>query len=185
LPGKTGFSKQTNHMQKLNTWLAALLVLSIFACGKKETALNAEDVHFNDFEAHFGNNDHVFRGKGHSGLAYFEMDSAMQYSLGFSNLFEKISTKPYQKVKISAWILLSDRDASADLVMQVWTKDQPIKIEQKKFSAKELGANKWKLVEMECPLAGLYAPSNRLSAFVFKNTPNPVFIDDFKVELIP
>jgi hypothetical protein len=123
--------------------ISALVILVLTACQNDKKALSSEDVFLNDYESHFGNNIQVYKGQGHSGYCYYQMDSTLEYSMGFIQSFEKISSKTYKTAKISAYVMLSEKDNAASLVAQVWVDGNTLKIVQKNFTGQEIEPNKW------------------------------------------
>jgi hypothetical protein len=164
--------------------LSVLLIVLLTACKNDQQALSAEDVFLNDYESHFGNNVQVYKGQGHSGYCFYQMDSTLEYSMGFIQSFEKISSKTYKTAKISVYVMLSEKDNAASLVAQVWAGGNTLKIVQKDFNGQEIEPNKWTKVELEFPLQGLYAPSHEFRAFVFNPNRKLLYLDDFQIEFL-
>lgn len=163
--------------------LGAVLAVTLWSCGGKGGAKN-ENVHLNDFEAFYGFNEMVDKGKAHSGECYYTIDSTMDYSISFIKKFNKISPKKYNKVKFSAYVLLPAPNTSIEMVIQIWDpKLSPIKVHSAPVTG-QVGINKWVEVSLELPLTNnLYNPENDLRCFFFNPNRSQVFVDDFKVEL--
>jgi hypothetical protein len=163
--------------------LGFAIAFSLSSCGGKGGAKN-ENVYLNDFEAFYGFNEKVDKGKAHSGECYYAIDSTLEYSIGFIRKFNKISSKKYKKVKFSAFVLLPAANSSVEMVIQVWDpKVTPLKVQSAPVTG-QIGINKWTEVSLELPLTGnLYNPENDLRCFFFNANRNQIFVDDFKVEL--
>jgi len=168
-------------MNGLTFVLGAVLAMALWSCGEKGSVKN-ENVYLNDFEAFYGFNDKVDKGKAHSGECYYTIDSTIEYSMGFIRRFNKISAKKYSKVKFSAYVLIPSEATSVDMVIQVWNASgTPLKVQSAPVNG-QLGINKWVEVSLELPLTDLYAPDNDVRCFFFNPNRNQVFLDDFKVE---
>lgn len=172
------------NKSKLSYFLFLLTVLCFTSC-RNETKKggNSANTFNNDFEAHFGYNPNVIKGKAHSGECFYKMDSTMEFSLTFMKNFNQISGNSYAKVKFSAFVLLPDQTSSAAVTIQIWDgAGNPLKVESKTANSSEIGLNLWKEVTLEMNLAGLYAPNHEVRCFIHNPLRQTLFIDDMSVE---
>ena len=169
---------------KSNTALVFALLMLGLACQKEAKTLG-EFIFFNDFESQFGYNPNVALGKSHSGRAFFKLDANTEFSPAFIHQFKTIANRGFSKVKFTAYVLMPDPNNLGALVIQVWDpSNQPIKVEQKNFTAKEAGTNRWVELSLELPLAGLYTPENQIRCFVHNPGFQNFYVDDFTVEFV-
>ncbi|MBK6948355.1 MAG: hypothetical protein IPH16_10095 [Haliscomenobacter sp.] len=163
------------------------LVLSLgFSACQSTTQPHGEYAFLNDFEGEFGYSPNVVLGVGHSGRAYFLMDETMEFGPTFTQTFKNVYGRPFSKIKYSGYVMMPDPHNMAFLTVQVWdTTEPPLEVVQTEINAADLGANRWKEVSIELPLAGWYAPDRQIRCFVHNPGKQTFFLDDLKVEFIP
>lgn len=169
-------------------WLFWCVSLSLcLGCTSKEKKEIGEFTFFNDFEGLFGYNPYVVAGKtSHSGKAFCKMGPDLEFSPAFIQQFKGISSKRFSKVIFTTYVLIPDPNATGAMAIQIWGPDNtPIKAEQRNFSSNDFGTNRWGEFSFELSLEGLDEPENQLRCFVHNPNKQNLYLDDFRVELVP
>lgn len=158
----------------------------LLSCAKEKNELG-EFTFLNDFEGQFGYNPYVAVGKtSHSGKAFCRMGPDLEFSPAFIQQFKNIASKRFSKVIFTTYVLMPDPNATGAIAIQVWRPDNtPLKAEQKNFSSNDLGTNRWAQLSFELSLEGLDEPDHQLRCFVHNPGKQTVYLDDFRVELVP
>lgn len=163
-----------------------LFLSLVFSACDSRSEPNGKYAFLNDFEGGFGYFPNVILGVGHSGKAYFQMDETMEFGPTFTQTFKNVYGRPFSKINYSGYVMMPDPHNIAFLTVQVWdTTGSPLKIFQTEINAANLGANRWKEVSIELPLADWYAPDRQVRCFVHNPGKQTFFLDDLKVEFIP
>lgn len=156
-------------------------------CASKEKSEVGEFTFFNDFEGQFGYNPYVAVGKtSHSGKAFCRMGTDLEFSPAFIQQFKAISSKRFSKVIFTTHVLMPDPNATGAIAIQVWSPENaPIKVAQRNFSSTDFGTNRWSEISFELSLEGLDEPENQLRCFVHNPNKQNLYLDDFRIELVP
>jgi hypothetical protein len=123
----------------------------------------------------------------HSGIYLCKIDSSKPYSATFNLKVEDISNKPFNKVKLSAWIKAGSQDAKPQFVIDIIDPNTKSSIEwiNKPFSGIDLKIdNEWNLYEFELSLSekNRLTKTNEYRIYVCNFSKTPVLVDDLKVD---
>ncbi len=167
--------------------IAVVSILMFSSCGKKKE--NPDGLVLkNDIDMLIGwmpGNPTIIKGEGHSGKYLCKVDSAFEYSYGYSCLLKDIAEKKIQAVSFSAWCkvdMLPVKDLS--LVAQVVNSKGEnlawIGIPLKDFIKKPY---EWTQVQGELRLPDIQPPDAVLCVYLWNPAKETAFIDDYEIIL--
>ncbi len=145
--------------------------------------------YFNDFESVKGWSKMpiptLVEGNAHSGNFSLKIDSLEGFSHAFNIKMKDISNKPIKKVRYSMYCMIKSLNAKASLVLAVDTVNKPNALWQGipiQDQIKEI--NKWVKITGEVQLAqdGLNKPENNLVMYLWNNSKEVIFADDYELE---
>lgn len=180
------FAHQKTPLLIMKTLFYTLLIVSasfiLTSCNETSSGLT----YFNDFEnMHPWISDSTLKkGLAHSGSYAIKAASPWEFGIGLKLKFSDISYKPLKKIKISAWINLTDTIADAVLVTGINAPDKPnVFYETKVLNRIIREKDKWVEIEAEYFInkESLNKPENTILVYVWNKSKQAVLMDDLKV----
>lgn len=170
----------------------AFLALALAGCNDEAAQAPAGQITFNDFEAVDGWSTGVpvpslTKEKAHSGTYAIRVAPGLDYSTGYNNLLGKISTTRLRKVKVQAWVFVSNPQSTAVLVTQIHSVEQSKDLLWDGLdvtkAAKE--TNKWVQIEKEVVLPETATYTNQLLVYLWRNgSAQPTYLDDLRISRV-
>lgn len=175
-------------MRKL---LYLLLLIGVAACAEKKEEVVTNALAHNDFEALDGwmatdqPSPSLTTEQAHSGKYSAKVDPAIEYSLGFSKQLGKVAAKMPKKLKLHAWVNVSNSKATPFLVTEL--KDAEAGNKQILWDGLDLAKeakeyNTWIEVERTVTLPATAAYTNMLKVYLWRGSgQQPAYIDDITI----
>lgn len=175
---------------------AATLLVTLFLIGCTRDAsqdATKKPLAFNDFEnvdgwlADSPALATLSRDKAHSGIYSTAVSPGHEFSLGYNNALSRLAPDWPAKLTVSAWVLLPDDQAAAQLVTEVKQANsqapgllwQSIDLVN---TVKVYG--KWQHVEQAVAMPAGAKPGSRLLVYLWRaNSKQPVYLDDLQITL--
>ncbi|GGF04599.1 carbohydrate binding domain-containing protein [Hymenobacter cavernae] len=174
-------------MRKL---LYLLLTAGVAACAEKQTQLPANLITHNSFEELDGwmGSDQYLASltteQAHSGKYSAKVDPAIEFSTGYSKQLGKVAARIPKKLKIKAWVNLSNSKATPFLVTelkQAGTNKQLL-WEGLELAKEAKHYNLWVQVEKTVSLPAEAAYSDVLKVYLWRGSSiQPAYIDDLMI----
>lgn len=161
-------SCQTDKIDTSNT--------RVYFCNSEKTIQSGNDnILIDDSLFEYGKNRIISTKFSHSGNQSIILDSTHQF--GFSFVLKEIN--PYDKIEVEFWQLNDGNDNNCLIVA-----DSPDDSFYKTSAIKSTKEGEWTLIkgEFEIPI---YYVKNEISIYIWNNTKNLKYIDDFKIKLTP
>ncbi|MBD2766894.1 carbohydrate binding domain-containing protein [Hymenobacter sp. BT664] len=123
--------------------------------------------------------------KAHSGRYSVIVDPKVEFSLGYTNFLRALSASALKKVKVQAWILVPNRNAAANIVLQIVDSAD---LQRKPYFWQALDVmqqvkkdNQWVEVAQEFTLPANTAPTHMLSTYLWRRGDQRVYMDDLRI----
>jgi hypothetical protein len=160
-------------MRKLFVLIASISLLS--SCAKKKPIIYENDTDFKEWI-----NQQTVKNvpNPHSGFSASVIDSAHNYSLGFSKPIENISNDKFKEVEVSYWVFAKSDQAKANTVFSVDFNGKNVD-----WSGRAVPFRKdaWTEVKETYKISDKAQPNNQLSVYVWNTSKEELLIDDFKL----
>jgi hypothetical protein len=117
----------------------------------------------------------------HSGRFASRIDSAMQYSFGFTEYFKNINDTLPEKVDASLWILFPKTGIKCDLVVSIDSVGKNIFWSGLPLGDSITKANEWKEIKASIALPANIMSTDKISIYVFCNEKKTLYVDDLKI----
>ena len=172
----------------------SLFLLTLAACGSREDGTPANQLASNDFESVEGwagdaSPASLTKDKSHSGRYSVRVGPGVDFSMGYTNTLNLVSTIRLKKIKVHAWVWIPDRNAAASLVTQITNPadgNKAIMWQGMDLIAKAKKFSKWVEIEQEYTLPETVTANSKLYCYMWRgSSPSSVYLDDlqiFKVE---
>jgi hypothetical protein len=123
----------------------------------------------------------------YEGRYSFRLDSTMHYSPGYAATFDELTKNYYAWIRASAWVYIPDAELMPHMriVAQFDHKGNIYKyrsaaISDERFNAK---AGQWNKLQLDYLTPEVVSKNDRLKVYLWYAGKQPVYVDDFKVEL--
>lgn len=178
-------------MKKTLLSLGTLAALSLASCGSKDDA-SADpnvlvDTNFDTMAGWIPAAQRVTlsRDQAHSGHYALMVDGSNEYSLGYHALLGQLHPTRIKKIKVAAWVYVTEAGSKASLVTTVGNPAAP---DEKPllWEALEIGNDpvfgKWVEVSKVITLPESTGPANSLGFYLWRTGGDkPVYLDDLRV----
>lgn len=121
----------------------------------------------------------------HSGMYSYKMDTIHQFSNVVSAKFFQLTDKSYVWVKASAWVYLpyAFKENPFSFVITFQYKKEDYHYKMAPIDEKSLHAKQWNYVEFFYLTPEVLSSKDRLLVYFWLRGTNPVWIDDFRVDI--
>ncbi len=164
------------------------VALFVSSCSSPETkpTISPITMAYNNTEPDDWNNAYATKptDNAHSGKTVAYVDSAVEFSLGYSKSMANISKTPIDSVVFSYWVFMKDNKAKAKTVLSIDKADKSKNLFWAGYliDEKVKEYNKWMQVTESFKLPANMDPTSVLKLYVWNNSKEEILLDDFKVE---
>ena len=171
-------------MKKFCYFTFAVLTALVFGCSDKKGFVTT-------FKGGIEEGDWIntntigYNGGGHTGDLSSKVDSANQFSFGFSKLISEISDNPVKKIKISVWVKLENLEKKVALVIAITDKDnKKIFWESQDVNPDVKEINKYSKISAEFKLPEFKNEGALARVYVWNPNGNVANVDDFEIQFL-
>ncbi|WP_143436493.1 carbohydrate binding domain-containing protein [Hymenobacter crusticola] len=174
-------------MRKL---LCLLLILGVAACAEKKTQLPDNLLTHNDFEqldGWMGSDQYLASlttDQAHSGKYSAKVDPAVEFSAGYSKQLGKVAAQIPKKIKLQAWVNLSNEKAVPVLVTELKQTgtDKQLLWDGLDLAKEVKHYNMWVQVEKTVNLPAEAAYGDVLKVYLWRGgSIQPAYVDDLMI----
>jgi hypothetical protein len=177
--------KPIKPMMKLLRVFSALFIILITACSEEK---KSKLTFTNDIESSYWSSSAgvmVFP-NAHSGNYVSKLNKESAYSTIFNIKVKDIPDHASQRIKISAWFMLTGNDSEQNLVLDVRDSSMQNSLEWINVDARDYvtDLNTWGKTELIVDLTqkSRNSPENVLRIYAANGKETPVYVDDFEIE---
>jgi len=162
------------------------VIILIAACSgnKEENKENKPGVvsFSNDLEsAGWMNQQTLTKETAHSGKFSSRIDSVLQYSFGYADLFKNINDTLPEKVDVDFWILYPQTGIKTNLVVSIDSVGKNIFWAGIELVDSIKTPNQWKEIKATVNLPAKIMATDKIAVYVWNNDKRSAYVDDLKV----